>query len=78
MRITLINFKYRVLKKKSNAIIFINNYFKSLKLGFINAESKNIYRLFFFFNLKPLLLFLNSTHLDNMKMVWQDSGQVFK
>lgn len=32
----------------------------------------------FFFNLKPLLLFLNSTRLDNMKMVWQDSGQVFK
>lgn len=77
MRITLINFIYRVLKKKSNAIIFINHYFKSLKLGFINAESKNIYR-FFFFNLKPLLLFLNSTRLDNMKMVWQDSGQVFK
>lgn len=33
---------------------------------------------YFFFNLKPLLLFLNSTRLDNMKMVWQDSGQVFK
>lgn len=57
MRITLINFIYRVLKKKSNAIIFINHYFKSLKLGFINAEYKNIYRLFFFQFKAPPLVF---------------------
>lgn len=48
MCIILINFIYWVLKKKSNVIIFINYYFKLLKLGFINVEFKNIYRLFFF------------------------------
>lgn len=36
------------IEKKGYVIIFINYYFKLLKLGFINVEFKNIYRLFFF------------------------------